>query len=120
MTDKAEDPRVTRARLSGPEQVAKNATAAEISADGTMIVLVQGKPRPTNNSARNDLHALRRHAEKQHQSCGQNKSRNSNRPALDGHLAIRCCGKRPSNHGSRQRRMGDVCGNPLLVSARLW
>ena len=42
MTDKAEDPRVTRARLSGPEQVTKNATVAEISADGTMIVLVKG------------------------------------------------------------------------------
>ena len=42
MTDKAEDPRVTRARLSGPERVTKNATVAEISADGTMIVLVKG------------------------------------------------------------------------------
>ena len=42
MTDKAEDPRVTRARLSGPEQVTKNASVAEISADGTMIILVKG------------------------------------------------------------------------------
>jgi hypothetical protein len=41
MTDKAEDPRVTRAPLSGSEQVTKNATVEEISADGTMIVLVK-------------------------------------------------------------------------------
>jgi hypothetical protein len=42
MDDKAEDPRITRARLSGPEQVSKNATVAEIAADGTMTVLVKG------------------------------------------------------------------------------
>jgi hypothetical protein len=42
MTDKAEDPRITRARLSGPEQVTKDATVAEIAADGTMTVLVKG------------------------------------------------------------------------------
>jgi len=42
MTGKAEDPRVTRVRLSGPEQMTKDATVAEISADGTMIVLVKG------------------------------------------------------------------------------
>jgi hypothetical protein len=40
--DKAEDPRITRARLAGPEQVTKNATVAEIAADGTMTVLVKG------------------------------------------------------------------------------
>jgi hypothetical protein len=42
MADKAEDPRITRARLSGPEQVTKDATVAEIAADGTMTVLVKG------------------------------------------------------------------------------
>jgi hypothetical protein len=42
MTDKAEDPRITRARLSGPEQVTKDATVAEMAADGTMTVLVKG------------------------------------------------------------------------------
>jgi basic membrane lipoprotein Med (substrate-binding protein (PBP1-ABC) superfamily) len=42
MADKAEDPRITRARLSGPGQVTKNATVAEIAADGTMTVLVKG------------------------------------------------------------------------------
>jgi hypothetical protein len=42
MTDKAEDPRIRRARLSGPEQVTKDATVAEIAADGTMTVLVKG------------------------------------------------------------------------------
>jgi len=42
MTDRAEDPRVRRARLSGPEHVTKDATVAEIAADGTMTVLVQG------------------------------------------------------------------------------
>src|ERR1700675_2225831 len=42
MVDKAEDPRITRARLSGPEQVTKNATIAEMAADGTMTVLVKG------------------------------------------------------------------------------
>jgi hypothetical protein len=39
MADKAEDPRITRARLSGPEQVTKN---AEMAADGTMTGLVKG------------------------------------------------------------------------------
>jgi hypothetical protein len=42
MADKAEDPRITRARLSGPEQVTKNATVAEMAADGTMTVLIKG------------------------------------------------------------------------------
>jgi hypothetical protein len=42
MADKAEDPRIRRARLSGPEQVTKDATVAEIAADGTMTVLVKG------------------------------------------------------------------------------
>src|ERR1700680_3983639 len=42
MTDKAEDPRVRRARLSGPEHVTKDATVAEMAADGTMTVLVKG------------------------------------------------------------------------------
>jgi hypothetical protein len=42
MTDKAEAPRITRARLSGPEQVTKDATVAEMAADGTMTVLVKG------------------------------------------------------------------------------
>ncbi len=42
MTDKAEDPRITRARLSGPEQVTKDATVAEMAADGTLTVLVKG------------------------------------------------------------------------------
>jgi hypothetical protein len=42
MTDKGEDPRITRARLSGPEQVTKYATVAEMTADGTMTVLAKG------------------------------------------------------------------------------
>ena len=42
MTDKAEDPRITRARLSGPEHVTKDATVAEMAADGTMTILVKG------------------------------------------------------------------------------
>ena len=42
MTDKGEDPRITRARLSGPEQVTKDATVAEMAADGTITVLVKG------------------------------------------------------------------------------
>jgi hypothetical protein len=42
MTDKGEDPRITRARLSGPEQVTRDATVAEMAADGTMTVLVKG------------------------------------------------------------------------------
>src|SRR5260370_25032358 len=42
MTDRAEDPRITRARLSGPEHVTKDATVAEIAADGTMTPLVKG------------------------------------------------------------------------------
>ena len=42
MTDKAEDPRIARARLSGPEQVTKDATVAEMASDGTITVLVKG------------------------------------------------------------------------------
>jgi hypothetical protein len=42
MTHKAEDPRITRARLSGPEHITKDATVAEIAADGTMTILVKG------------------------------------------------------------------------------
>ena len=42
MADKAEDPRIRRARLAGPEQVTKDATVAEIATDGTMTVLVKG------------------------------------------------------------------------------
>ena len=42
MIDKGKDPRITRARLSGPEQVTKDATVAEMAADGTMTVLVKG------------------------------------------------------------------------------
>jgi hypothetical protein len=42
MQDRAEDPRITRARLSGPEQVTRNATVAELGADGTLTVLAKG------------------------------------------------------------------------------
>ena len=42
MLDQAEDPRITRARLSGPEQVTRNATVAELGADGTLTVLAKG------------------------------------------------------------------------------
>src|ERR1700678_3076506 len=45
MVDKAEDPRITRARLSGPEQVTKDATVAKLHRDASMTVLAQG----TNN-----------------------------------------------------------------------
>ena len=40
--DRAEDPRIRRARLSGPEQVTRDATIAELNSDGTMTVLVRG------------------------------------------------------------------------------
>jgi len=42
MADKAEDPRIRRARLSGPEVVTKDATVAEIGVDGSFIVLAKG------------------------------------------------------------------------------
>ena len=42
MSDKAEDPRITRARRSGPEQVTKAATVAELGPGGTLSVLVKG------------------------------------------------------------------------------
>jgi hypothetical protein len=42
MTDRAEDPRITRARLAGPEHVTKHATVAGMAPDGTMTVLVKG------------------------------------------------------------------------------
>jgi len=41
-TDKGEDPRITRARLAGPEQVTKDATVAEMAADGSLTVLAKG------------------------------------------------------------------------------
>jgi hypothetical protein len=42
MSDKAEDPRIRRARLAGPEYVTKDATIAEMAADGTMTILFKG------------------------------------------------------------------------------
>lgn len=42
MTARAEDPRISRARLSGPSSVTRDATVAEITADFTMNVLAKG------------------------------------------------------------------------------
>ena len=42
MQDKSEDPRITRARLSGPEHVTRNATVAEMGAGGSLTVLLKG------------------------------------------------------------------------------
>jgi hypothetical protein len=42
MQDQAEDPRITRARLSGPKQITNDATVAELGADGTLTVLAKG------------------------------------------------------------------------------
>ena len=42
MTDKAESPRIRRARLSGPEVVTKAVTVAEMAADGSLIILARG------------------------------------------------------------------------------
>jgi hypothetical protein len=42
MQDQAEDPKITRARLSGPEQVTRDATVAELGANGTLRVLAKG------------------------------------------------------------------------------
>jgi hypothetical protein len=42
MRDKAEDPRITRARLAGPEQVTRDATVAKLGAGGIITVLVKG------------------------------------------------------------------------------
>ena len=42
MREPAEDPRITRARLSGPWEVTKDATVAELGAGGTLTVLVKG------------------------------------------------------------------------------
>jgi hypothetical protein len=154
MTDNAEDPRITRARLSGPQHVTKDATVAEIAADGTVTVLVngtnewvctpgnenkigdppmcmnpmgmrwmmdaqQGKPKPTN-TAPGMIYMLCGATQRSNTNpSDKNQSRYSNRTALDDHMAFRCFGKWTSDHGSRQRRLGDVCGNPLRVFARL-
>jgi hypothetical protein len=42
MMDKAEDPRIRRARLAGPEVVTKDATVAEMAADGSLIIMAKG------------------------------------------------------------------------------
>jgi len=42
MNDKAVDPRIARARLSGPPHVTKDATVAALHGDGSMTALVQG------------------------------------------------------------------------------
>jgi hypothetical protein len=42
MSEKAEDPRIRRARLAGPEYVTKDATIADMAADGTMTILFKG------------------------------------------------------------------------------
>ena len=41
MADKAEDPTITRARLSRPKEVTADATIAELHHDGSMTILVQ-------------------------------------------------------------------------------
>jgi hypothetical protein len=40
--DRAEDPRITRARLYGPEHVTRDATVAEFGVAGTLKILVKG------------------------------------------------------------------------------
>ncbi len=42
MKDQAEDPRITRARLAGPEQITRNATVAELGSDRSMTILLKG------------------------------------------------------------------------------
>jgi hypothetical protein len=42
MNGKAQDERIRRARLAGPQHVTKNATVVEFAADGTMTVLAKG------------------------------------------------------------------------------
>lgn len=42
MNDKAEDPRITRARMSGPAQVTADATVAVLERDGSLTILAQG------------------------------------------------------------------------------
>jgi hypothetical protein len=42
MKDRAEDPKITRARLSGPEHVTRDATVAEFGVGGTVNILVKG------------------------------------------------------------------------------
>jgi hypothetical protein len=42
MKDRAEDPKITRARLSGPEHVTRDATIAEFGVGGTLNTLVKG------------------------------------------------------------------------------
>jgi hypothetical protein len=42
MKDRAEDPRIRRARLSGPEHVTRDATVAELGVGGTLNILVKG------------------------------------------------------------------------------
>jgi hypothetical protein len=102
MIDKGEDPRITRARLSGPEQATKDATVAEMAADGTMTVLVKGTNEwvctPGNE---NKIGAP--------PMCPP-----FHRTTLDDHVAFRCRGQGASDHSSRQRRLGDVCRNTLL------
>src|ERR1700739_3557642 len=40
--DRAEDPRITRARLAGPEHVTRDATVADFGVAGTLKILVKG------------------------------------------------------------------------------
>jgi hypothetical protein len=42
MKDRAEDPKIRRARLSGPEHVTRDATVAEFGVGGTLNILVKG------------------------------------------------------------------------------
>ena len=41
MADKAEDPTITRSRLSRPKELTADATVAELHHDGSMMILVQ-------------------------------------------------------------------------------
>jgi hypothetical protein len=77
-----------------------------------MMDAMQGKPKPTNTMP-GMIYML----------CGATQRSNtdppdktspgdSHRTALDDHVAFRCCSKQPSDHGSRQRRLGESAGTP--------
>jgi hypothetical protein len=115
--DRAEDPRITRARLSGPAHVTRDATVAEFGVGGTLNILVQGSnpwvciPGDENKigdppmcmnpmGMRWMMDAKQGKPRPTNRSVGQDQSRDPDRTALDDYLALRCRNLWPADNSS--------------------
>jgi len=146
--------KISRAMSSGPLHITRDATVAEMDAQGNLVVLRQGtnhwvcfpgdeneignvpmcadhmglqwmmdimsgKPAPTNTAPGIIYMLCGATQHSNTRSVRQNKSCRSHRPALDDHLAIRRGARRPPEHRTRRRRVGDVRRDALRIFAYL-